>query len=471
VNGNKKETKLNKLAINLTIVLVLALGSVPGVAQTQTATTLADNVPGLLGQANQAYTTGDYPLLRRTLERLHQMRPYNSEYMYRLVLAYSLLDQKSKAYDLMLRMQQQGLAYDLTLSDDSKNIQGTEVFDYVNDLMKHAAKPMGEAEAIFTLPDDVVMPEALAWDPGRQKFLVGTIAEGQVLAVDAKGQVEELIRANNENGMWAVMDILVDDGRKRLWVSSAAIPAFRNFSTPDQGRSALFEFDLETLELLRRYPVPVDGRPHVLGSMVMGPNGGIFIADRALPIIYSKPVGEEKLKGVFASQEMISLRGIAMQPDGRLVYIAGREMGIMVVDFANQQAVHLTGPETLNLGGIDGMYLWNNNLVIIQNGIAPQRVLRLGLDASGTQVETVRPLAVALPEFSFPSFGTLEGEDLAYFNRTHFTDDTRQNKPVTVLRTGLDSNENLVSPEMLRYLEQQRQAAAEKEEQKKQEEN
>jgi len=464
-----KETELNKLAINLLMVLMLALGSMPGVAQTQTATTLADNVPGLLGQANQAYTTGDYPLLRRTLERLHQVRPYNSEYMYRLVLAYALLDQKAKAYDLMLRMQQQGLSYDFMLSDDSKNIRGTEVFDYVNDLMKQAANPVGEAEVMFTLPGNVVMPEAMAWDPGRQKFLVGTVAEGQVLAIDAQGQVEELIRADNENGMWAVLDILVDEARNRLWVSSAAVPSFRNVSVPDQGRSALFEFDLQTLELLRRYPVPVDGRPHVLGSMVMGPNGDIFIADRALPIIYSKQAGEQKLTGVLASQEMISMRGIAMQPDGRIMYVADREMGILVVDLVSQRAAKLTIPDTLNVGGIDGMYLWNNHLVIIQNGISPQRVMRLGLDASGTSVETVRPLAVAQPEFNFPSFGMLKAEDLVYFASSHFSNEVGQNKPVTVLRTGLESNEDLVSPEMMLYLEKQKQAEAQKQEELKKE--
>jgi hypothetical protein len=115
------------------------------------------------------------------------------------------------------------------------------------------------------------------------------------------------------------------------------------------------------------------------------------------------------------------------------------------------------------------MYLWNNNLVIIQNGIAPQRVLRLGLDASGTQVETVRPLAVAQPEFVFPSYGTLKGEDLVYFAGSHFSNEAGQNKPVTVLRTGLDSNEDLIPPEILLHLEQEKQAGAQKKEEGKKE--
>jgi sugar lactone lactonase YvrE len=203
--------------------------------------------------------------------------------------------------------------------------------------------------------------------------------------------------------------------------------------------------------------------------MVMGPNGDIYIADRALPIIYSKRAGEQKLTGVLASQEMVSFRGIAMQPDGRIMYVADREMGILVVDLASQRAAKLDIPANLNVGGIDGLYLWNNHLVIVQNGMSPQRVMRLALDASGTRVETVRPLAVAQPEFNFPNFGTLKGEDLVYFASTHFSNDAGQNKPVQVLRTGLDSNENLVPPEMMLYLEQQKQAGTQQEEQEKQE--
>ena len=450
---------LKNLLITFVLALTLALGSLPAAAQTGSTEIPPENVPALLVKANEAFLAKDYLVFRTTMERIHKMRPYNSEYMYQLVIAFALLDEKSRAYDMMLRMQQQGLAYDFSKPDSTMNIRGTEVFDYVNELMKQAAKPMGKSEPVFTLPESVVMPSSMAWDETRQKFLVGTVAEGQLLAVGMDGQPSELLKADNENGMWAIFDILVDQPRNRLWISSAATPRFKNYSPIDKGRSALFEFDLETLQLIRRYPVPVDGRPHVLGSMTMNPDGDIFIADRALPFIYKKSASAQKLEVVMASRDMISLRGIAMQPDGSIMYVADRELGILVVDLKGQQAAKLAIPETLNLGGIDGMYLWNNHLVIIQNGIKPQRVMRLQLDSTGTQVAAVRPLAVAQPEFNFPNFGTLRGKDLYYFANSHWSDSAGQAKAVTVMRTPADANEDLVMPEMQLFLEQQRQEA------------
>ena len=449
-----------------------AVSSLP--LQAQTATTQAKpeqakpvNVPALLTRVNEAYIAKDYLTFRKSLESLHKLRPNNSDYMYQLVIAHALLNEKSKAYELMLGMQQQGLAYDFTKSEHTKNLQGTEVFDYVNDLLKIDGNPVGEVEPVFVLPETVVMPETIVWDESRQKFLIGTIAEGQILAVDKDGQVTELLKASPENGMWAIFDILVDVPRNRLWVTSASTPAYLRFDPVDKGRSALFEFDLKTLDFIRGHPVPVDGRPHILGSMTIAPNGGIYIADRILPLIYSKPAGEDKLKAVLVLRGMISQRGIAMQSDGRIMYVAGREMGITVVDLETNQARLLEVPDTFNAGGIDGLYLDNNRLFVIQNGISPQRVMRLQLDPGGTKVTSVAPLAVALPEFDLPSFGAIEGEDLYYFANSQWVGKQGSQKPVAVVRSPLNSSVELVQPEMEQFLKKKAEMTKQKAQEEK----
>lgn len=435
--------------------------------RTATQQAKPENVPALLVKVNAAYAAKDYPAFRDSLEKLHKLRPYNSDYMYQLVIAYALNNERAKAYEIMLGMQQQGLFYDFTATEQTTSIRGTEVFDYVNDLMIIAGNPVGEAEPVFVLPESVVMPETIAWDETRQKFLVGTIAEGQILAVGKDGEVGELLRADESNGMWAVFDILVDAPRNRLWVTSSSMPGYSRFDPVDRGRSALFEFDLKTLDFIRRYPVPVDGKPHILGSMVLDPDGGVYIADRNLPLIYRKSAGNDKLIPVLALKDMVSQRGIAMQADGRIMYVADREMGIMVVDFHSQQARFLEVPDTLNIGGIDGLYLDSNRLFVIQNGIKPQRVMRLQLDPSGTRVASVAPLAVALPEFDLPSFGTIVGDDLYFFGNSQWMGEKDSQKPVAVLRSSLNASLELVKPEMEQFLKQQ----AEMEKQQQQEQN
>jgi hypothetical protein len=420
----------------------------------QAAQAVPENVPALLMQANQAYLAKDHMAFAKIMKQIHTLRPYNSDYMYQLVMALALLDQKSAAYDQMLRMQRQGLSYDFLASDDSMNIRGTEVFDYVNDLMKMAANPVGEAEPVFTLPVSVSMPEAISWDETRQKFLIGTITDGGILAVGEDGETVELLKANKDNGMWSVFDILVDAPANRLWVTSAASPGFKALNPADKGQSALFEFNLETLELVQRHPVPADGKPHNLGNMVLSPTGDIFIVDRALPIVYKLQAGQEQIKPLLASREMVSMRGIAMQPDGNLMYLADRELGILVVDLKKGVAGKLVVPETLNLGGIEGLYLWENHLIVIQNGIKPQRVMRLELDAAGTSVTAVRPLGVAMPGFDYPSYGVVRGKDLYFYANSQWPGGPSERKPVTVVRTTMDSSGDLEQPDMADFLKQ-----------------
>ncbi len=457
-----------KSVIALVMAFAIAVSSLPLQAQTATTQAKPENVPALLTRVNEAFTAKDYLTFRKTLESLHKLRPNNSDYMYQLVIAHALLNEKGQAYELMLGMQQQGLAYDFLESEHTQSLQGTEVFNYVNDMLKIAGKPVGEAEPVFVLPDAVVMPETIAWDESRQKFLIGTVAEGQILAVGKDGQVSELLKASPENGMWAIFDILVDEPRNRLWVTSASTPGYLRFDPVEKDRSALFEFDLKTLSFIRRHPVPVDGRPHILGSMTIGPNGAIYIADRVLPLIYSKPAGEDGLKAILVLKEMVSQRGIAMQPDGRIMYVADREMGIIVVDLEGKQARLLEVPDTFNAGGIDGIYLDNNRLFVIQNGISPQRVMRLQLDPSGTKVASVAPIAVALPEFDLPSFGTIDGEDLYYFANSQWIGKQGSQKPVAVVRSSLNSSVDLVQPEMEQFLKQKTEMTKRRQQEKEQ---
>ena len=461
---------MNKSVIRVLLLISLLLIHLPLAAQTAEPKKLPDNVPGLLRTANNAYAAKDYVTFRDAMAAMNKMRPYNSDYMYQLVIAHALLNEKTQAYDMMLRMQKSGLSYDFSLPESTVNIRGTEVFNYINDLMKMAGEPMGESEPAFVLPDTVVMPETIRWDESRQKFLVGTIADGSILAVGEDGQVEELLRADNENGLWAILDMAIDQQQKRLWVSSASLPGFSAFDPVDKGRSALYELNLETLEVINRYPVPVDGQAHVLGSMAIDSKGDVYIVDRHLPIIYKKAAAEKKLKPVFALRKMLSLRGMALQAEGHYMYVAGREMGIAVVEMATGRTGKLMTPETLNLGGIDGLYLKDNKLFVIQNGIKPQRVISLQLDPTGLKVTEIRPMAVAQPEFDYPSYGTLKGEDLYYFASSLWSGDTEPQEAVTVLRTSLNTAKEIIQPDMRLFLEQkareQAQKPAEKEQQK-----
>lgn len=448
---------LASAAVNAQSELPVAAEPVSTQAATTKAIALPDSVRTLQGLASKAYAQKKPRAFVKIMEKLHRLRPLDTDYMYQLALAYSLVDNKNGAYDLMLILQRQGAAYDFDATEDSKNIRGTEAYEYINDLMVRAMEPAGSVENVLTLADDVILPEAIDWDPLNQAFLIGTVADGRILRVNDEGESTTLFQADAKNGMWSIYDIKVDVKRNIFWVSSAALPGYKNYSQPDYGRSALFKFDLKSGKLLQRYPMALDGNPHSFANMALADDGSVYIADSQAPILYIFKPGDTSPKVLAVSTDLLSIRSLVLNKDNTYLYLSDYSNGLFIINLENNQMRAPKIPDTLNTSGIDGMYRWGDSLVVIQNGFTPSRVLRLQLDADGVEVTDMAPLAVAQPVFDNPNFGVIRGDWLYYFANSHWGKvgvNGKTERPISIIRTGVEEALNVVTPDMDLFMEQ-----------------
>jgi sugar lactone lactonase YvrE len=397
--------------------------------------------PGQLeAESRQAYEDGNYLRFYIANMKLHNRFPYVPQYMYNIVRACALLEKNNTAYHYMLKMQQQGLSYDFNATEDTLNIRKTQAYDYINNLMIEAGEPQGDGTVAMTLPGNPADYRAMAWDDSRDRLLVGTVSKGQVLAVGADGSTEVLIQADPENGLWSVNGLAVDPERKRLWISSAATPEFAAYTEADGNRNALFEFDLETLKPLVRYDLPPDGFYHVLGGVAVSGDGHVYVVDTVVPVIYRKTPQQASLQPFVASQELVAFTDVAVTPDNGRLFASDPVMGIFTVDLAAESAAMLSGPETLNLGGIQTVDYRDGSLFIVQAGIQPERLVRLSLDPNGLGVTDVVPMAVALEAFDRPGAGTVVEKDFLYFANLGAGD---TDGGALVMRTRLDAGNAL----------------------------
>jgi hypothetical protein len=250
--------------------------------------------------------------------------------------------------------------------------------------------------------------------------------------------------------MWSVNGLAVDPARNRLWISTAATPNFQGFKPADRNQGALLEFNLETLELVKPYFLPIDAFPHELGSLALTDDGHVYVIDRALPVVYRKTPEGDHLEAYVGSRELVSFSDVAVTPDNSRLFVADRVKGIFVVDPVAEQASMLVGPETLNLGGIEGVEYAAGRLFIVQGGLQPQRLMRLELDTTGSAVASVAPMAVALAPFDHPGVGDLHGDALYYFANPGAAEDAGA---VQVLRTPLQSGKQIVPPDLRKFQE------------------
>jgi hypothetical protein len=420
-------------------------------------------------QAAEAYYEKDYERWVEALENLHRLRPFNYDFMRQLVMGYALTGQTSRAFEMMLRMQQQGLAEDWDDVDEVESLRQYRLYAHLRDLMEDAGKPGGSAETVWTIDNEHAMPEALAHDEDTGRIFVGTVREGNILVHRAdEATTEVFASADDMPGLMGVFDLLVDEQRGHLWVATAGSVPYTGLTPSNQGRTALLKLDLDSGEKLGEYRVLPDGVPHLLGSMTQAGDGTLYIADGAAPVVYRLRPGDERPQPLLSHPLFVSLRGIALSPDESKLYVADYELGVFFFELTDQPRGFAIGiPDNLNLGGIDGLYEWNGHLVAIQNGVTPQRVLRLQLDESGTRVASIATVARGLPEFDNPSWGAMAGDDLVFLAASHWhlvgPDGRPKNPPlpsVPVMRAPIDQAESItVGEEMIQEIIQRHEGA------------
>lgn len=379
---------------------------------------LPQHIPTLKVLALETFANNQLHDFVRILEHARTLRPDDPDLMAQLVIGYGQLDQKAAAYTIMIQMQRQGISYDFDAIPQSEPLRGTQVYDHLNKLLKNAAQAYGAADMAFTLPKTAIMPETLAWDAKSDHFFVGTVREGEILRLNRAGEAQQ--PAIDTEGLFAIFGLAVDSQRNRLWVSTTAVGQWRPYREQDYGRAELVSFDLSTGKRLNSYRLIPDGKPHGFGNLSIAADGSVFVADSRQPMVHVLRPGSDEIKALFISTEFTSIRGLAMNDEDGLLYIADRELGIAMWSENDQQLYRLHKPETLNLSGLEGINYWNHHLIAIQNGINPSRVIQIRLEDNGRGIVQEAPLVAALDSFDGPSYGAIAGNQLFFFAANHW---------------------------------------------------
>jgi hypothetical protein len=120
---------------------------------------------------------------------------------------------------------------------------------------------------------------------------------------------------------------------------------------------------------------------------------------------------------------------MAASGDGRFLFVADYAQGVARVDLRSTTVLFLETPEDLLVTGIDGLVLAGESLVGIQNGLRPNRVLRLRLDEERSRVVEGVILERAHPQFDEPTLGVLVDGALYYVANSQYRHFGRDGTP------------------------------------------
>lgn len=249
--------------------------------------------------------------------------------------------------------------------------------------------------------DPRLIPEGVAWDARGARFLVGSIAQRKIVELGRDGKPRDFSRPGD--GLEAVLGLAVDAPRGHLYaVSTNGFEA----AAEQHRRNAIVRYDLRKRRLLARLEVPEAVQ---LNDVTLAPDGSVYASDSAGGSVFRLAPGAQAFAPVGAAGSLRGANGLTVAPNGRL-YVT-LSTGIARVD--GVEAERLPQPDDVVTGGIDGLYWHEGDLLGVQNGCNPGRVIRIRLADEGRRIAGVQVLqSHHHPALAEPTTGALRGQSL-----------------------------------------------------------
>jgi len=397
-------------------------------------------------QADTAYESGEVARFCELTAALTEAWPDHPRLIYNLARCRALEGDNDAALDLLDRLITMRIAIDPTEDEDLRSLHELPRFTTLMGRYATAIAATVVSEVAFRLDDPEFVPEDVAWDPVSGDLFISSIRKRKIVRIDDQGCQTPFV-GFPEIDMFAALSMAVDSDRRRLWLTTAATPGMIGFRAEEhEGRSELLGFDIDSGELVVRVAAPAEGDQHELNDLVVDADGAVLVGDAPVGAIYRLSPGAETLETIVAPGSMFSPQGIVILPDGGQILIADYSRGLCLLGSDGGVRI-LKSPPDAWLGGIDGLSLKGRcELIAVQNGVTPNRVVRIRLTEEVDGVEAVDVLDLAHPEHDQPTLGEVVSGDFLYvanslwgaWDREGNLVEGRKLSPPVILRIELD---------------------------------
>ena len=307
-----------------------------------------------------------------------RLRPDHPELLYGLADAFALTGNPDSALTCLEQIAEMGLTAPAREDSALISLQSDRRFKSVIDRFDVNTQPTMNCRIAFTLPQQDLVPEGLAYDPGSKSFFVSSVRERKIMRYQ-RGEITRFAGGLSDT-LWSMMGMRLDAARGRLWVATSAIREGKGVPAKDLGGTGVLAFDIKTGVLSSRRILPADGAAHLFGDLTLDADGNVYVTDSSGGGLYRVPATGGGPQLVIPPGTFVSPQGLDMDESGRVLYVADYSQGVFRVDLDTKTAMLLRHPGRQTLLGIDGLYRYGNSLIAVQNGVRPQRVLRLGAE-------------------------------------------------------------------------------------------
>ena len=402
--GAKRKIKAGTSGAVATVIVVLTLlATAPAGAQEDALARSRD----MYQEAIAAYNEKDYGTYLRVMRDIDALRPNHPRVVYMLAGAWALGGNGDEAVAALERLAAMGLIADPSEDADFASIRDSAGFAAVLERFDANARPLGNSVTAVTVPGQKdFIPEGVAYDALTGNFYVGSVYKRAIVEVRPE-EARSFGAWERGDGLWSVFALRVDPVRRVLWVCSSAIKQTKWVREDEIGYAGVFKYDLTSRLVVKRFILSNSRGKHLFGDMALSRSGDVYVSDGAEGTIYRVGGVTGVFDRWFESDRFASPQGLAFSDDERYLFVADYSYGIFRIGMKDRSMLLLPAPDDLAIMGIDGLAFYDGDLVVIQNGVRPHRVLRLTLGERMDRITGWETLEANHPDFDEPTLGVV----------------------------------------------------------------
>lgn len=372
----------------------------------------------------------EWAAARAQVRRALEAWPVQQAYVYGYASLSARVQDTAETVRALSLLADLGLSHDLSAEEEFAGLRNAPALRAVSRRLAQNAAPRVRSKVAVTLAEPDFFPEGISHDPTHEVWYLASVRHRKVTRIRRDGTADDLV-TEGQDGLWSVLGVRADPGSGTLWATTAALPYMVNYVAADSGRAAIYGFDLTTGRLKTRYLLPTSPPGHLLGDLVVAPDGDVYATDSQDPVIWRILRGSGEVQEFLRHPLFRSLQGPAVDPTGRTLYVADYSHGVLAVDINTRRVRVLPTPPRTTAVGIDGLVWYDGSLVGVQNGVTPPRIVRLRLDRNGDRIVAVELLDRHLPLAAEPTIGTVWSNRFFYVANSQWDeyDDAGRPKP------------------------------------------
>jgi len=391
---------MSQCSLRILFVLLLAALSLPAIAQDGAA-----QAQKHIRLAFDAYNSHDYAQFTEALETATNLNPLSLATRYYLARGYALTGHPDKAMDVLEQLAKLNVDFGYADHRDFESLRDKSRFEKMVAQLESRTVPIVNGEHRHTIDQLGIIPEGIAVDPATKRLFVSSMRSGDILVLDENNALSKFATVRGESDM-AAIGLFVDTSRNVLWAVGAVFEMTENFNPEAETQTGVFGFDLLSGEQTHKFLA--GDAAEFFNDLSVGPDGTIYISGSDLAVI---DAGSDEIRRLETKPAVSGSNGIAVSADGKRLFVSSYPAGVAVIDLKTGASRMLELPENSTLYGVDGMYFFEGDLVAVQNGVEPWRLVRIDLNDDFTAVHGIRILEFANPAIG-PTTGAILGDTI-----------------------------------------------------------